>query len=185
MIIERAPALPDVLLITPKVHGDQRGWFFESYNRARFAAAGLDLDFPQSNVSRSRQGVLRGLHFQQPRAQGKLVYVLEGAVFDVAVDIRRDSATFGRWHGEVLSTDNHRMMYVPEGFAHGFLVLSSDATFCYFCTELYDPACEAAIRWDDPDIGIAWPQPPSELSVRDRTAPTLKECPVLWGTTVP
>lgn len=179
MIVERAGTLPEVLLITPRVFGDDRGWFFESYNRQRFASAGIDLDFPQSNVSRSREGVLRGLHFQQPKAQGKLVYVLDGTVFDVAVDIRPDSPNFGRWHGEILSVDNHRMMYVPEGFAHGFLVLSAAATFCYFCTELYDPACESAIRWDDPDIGITWPKQPLELSARDRVAPALKDCVVL------
>lgn len=180
MIIENT-ALPGVLALNPKVHGDARGWFFEAFHRKRLQAAGLDLDLAQANVSRSSRGVLRGLHFQQPNPQGKLVYVLEGAVYDVAVDIRRTSAFFGKWVGETLSVDNHRMLYVPPGFAHGFQVLSEFATFCYFCTDFYDPACEAAIRWDDPDLGITWPLTPPELSARDRGAPLLKDCTVLWG----
>ena len=151
-------ALPDVLLIEPKVFGDARGFFFESYNRrALREATGLDLDFVQDNHSRSAQGVLRGLHYQIERAQGKLVRVVAGAVFDVAVDIRKSSPTFGRWVGVELSAANKKMVWIPPGFAHGFLVLSDDAEFLYKTTDYYAPSHERTIAWNDPDIGIAWP----------------------------
>ena len=152
-------AIPDVILLEPKVFGDERGFFFESYNRAVFKeATGLDPDFVQDNHSRSVKGVLRGLHYQlPPKAQGKLVRVVEGEVFDVAVDIRRDSPTFGKWVGEVLSAENKLQMWIPPGFAHGFLTLSETAEFLYKTTEYYSPADERCIRWDDPAVGIDWP----------------------------
>ena len=171
-------SIAGVALIEPAVFGDDRGFFFEAYNRARFAAAGLPTDFPQANTSRSAQGVLRGLHHQQPRPQGKLVWVVEGAVFDVAVDIRRGSPTFGRWFGAELSVTNHRMMYVPPGFLHGFQVISEHATFSYLCTELYDASCDRSIAWNDPDIGVTWPIAEPQLSGKDRIAPRLADVPV-------
>nr|MCU0890415.1 dTDP-4-dehydrorhamnose 3,5-epimerase [Sandarakinorhabdus sp.] len=149
--------LPGVLLIEPRVFGDARGFFLESWNRQSFAEAGLDMDFVQDNHSRSSRGVLRGLHYQLHNPQGKLVRVTQGAVFDVAVDIRRASPHFGRWVGYELSADNHRMLWIPPGFAHGFLVLSDTADFLYKCTTLYDPPSDRGIRWDDPAIGIDWP----------------------------
>jgi dTDP-4-dehydrorhamnose 3,5-epimerase len=156
-------AIPDVILLEPRVFGDDRGFFFESYNRQAFSeAAGVDPDFVQDNHSRSVKGVLRGLHYQlPPKAQGKLVRVVSGEVFDVAVDIRLDSATFGKWVGEVLSADNKRQMWIPPGFAHGFLTLSETAEFIYKTTDYYSPEHERCIRWDDESIGISWP-----LSVR-------------------
>jgi dTDP-4-dehydrorhamnose 3,5-epimerase len=167
--------LPGVLVVEPAVFGDERGFFFEAYNRDRFAAAGLPTDFPQANTSRSARGVLRGLHHQRPRPQGKLVWVVEGSVFDVAVDIRRGSPHFGRWFGAELSVANHRMMYVPPGFAHGFQVLSEHATFCYLCTELYDGASDRSIAWNDPDIGIMWPIAQPLLSAKDKLASRLAD----------
>jgi dTDP-4-dehydrorhamnose 3,5-epimerase len=149
--------LPGVLIIEPRVFGDARGFFLESWNRQNFADAGLDLDFVQDNHSRSARGVLRGLHYQLENPQGKLVRVTQGAVFDVAVDIRRSSPHFGKWVGVELSAKNHRMLWIPPGFAHGFLVLSETADFLYKCTTLYHPPSDRGIRWDDPDIGIAWP----------------------------
>ncbi len=149
--------LPGVLIIEPRVFGDARGFFLESWNRQNFADAGLDLDFVQDNHSRSARGVLRGLHYQLENPQGKLVRVTQGAVFDVAVDIRRSSPHFGKWVGVELSAENHRMLWIPPGFAHGFLVLSETADFLYKCTTLYHPPSDRGIRWDDPDIGIAWP----------------------------
>ena len=172
-----ATSLPGVTLIEPAVFGDARGYFFESFNRDRFAAAGLPTEFPQANTSRSARGVLRGLHHQWPKPQGKLVWVLEGSVFDVAVDARHSSAHFGRWFGAELSADNHRMMYVPPGFLHGFVVLSEFATFSYLCTELYDRSCEGSVAWDDPDIGIEWPISAPLLSDKDRLAPRLADVP--------
>ena len=152
-------AIADVLLIQPKVFGDARGFFFESFNQQAFAAAtGVHLPFVQDNHSRSRRGVLRGLHYQlPPKAQGKLVRVVSGAVFDVAVDIRRDSPTFGRWAGAVLSEENQHQLWIPPGLAHGFVVLSDSADFLYKTTDYYSPAHERSIRWDDPAIGIDWP----------------------------
>jgi dTDP-4-dehydrorhamnose 3,5-epimerase len=154
-------ALPEVLLIQPKVFGDERGFFMESYNRRAFdEAVGCEVDFVQDNHSRSALGVLRGLHYQlPPHAQGKLVRVTAGRVFDVAVDMRRSSARFGHWTGVELSAENHRQLWIPAGFAHGFLVLSDSADFLYKTTEYYAPHAERAVRWDDPTIGIAWPVP--------------------------
>ncbi len=169
-------ALPDVLLIEPKVFGDARGFFFESYNRRAFAeAAGLDVDFVQDNHSRSAQGVLRGLHYQIQQPQGKLVRVVAGAVFDVAVDIRKASPTFGQWVGIELSAENKKMVWVPPGFAHGFLVLSEVAEFLYKTTDYYAPSHERTIAWNDPDIGIAWPLAGAPLlSAKDQAAVELK-----------
>lgn len=167
--------LPGVALIEPAVYGDERGYFFEAWHRERFAAMGLPTDFPQANVSRSAQGVLRGLHHQWPHPQGKLVWVLEGSVLDVAVDIRRGSATFGQWFAAELSVENHRMMYIPPGFAHGFAVLSEHATFSYLCTAVYDRSADRSIAWNDPDIGIAWPSATPVLSDKDRAALRLRD----------
>lgn len=152
-------AIPDVLRIEPKVFGDARGFFFESFNRRSFLeATGLDVDFVQDNHSRSVRHVLRGLHYQlPPRAQGKLVRVIAGEVFDVAVDIRPDSATFGAWTSDILSADNKRQLWIPPGFAHGFLVLSEVAEFLYKTTDYWAPEFERCIRWDDPRLNIAWP----------------------------
>jgi dTDP-4-dehydrorhamnose 3,5-epimerase len=150
-------ALPDVLIVEPRVFGDERGFFFESYNRRALAQAGLDAEFVQDNHSRSLRGVLRGLHYQVERAQGKLVRVIEGEVFDVAVDIRRSSPTFGRWMGISLSAENKRMLWIPPGFAHGFLVLSDSADFLYKTTDYWYPEHERSLLWNDPAIGIEWP----------------------------
>ena len=173
-------ALPDVLLIEPKVFGDARGFFFESYNRHAFAeASGLDVDFVQDNHSRSAQGVLRGLHYQIQQPQGKLVRVVAGAVFDVAVDIRKTSPTFAQWVGIELSAENKKMIWVPPGFAHGFLVLSESAEFLYKTTDYYAPSHERAIAWNDPDIGIAWPLAAAPLlSAKDQAGRRLKEAEV-------
>lgn len=164
-------AIPDVLLIEPKIFGDTRGFFLESFNQKSFnEATGLDVNFVQDNHSRSTKGVLRGLHYQEQQPQGKLVRVVRGAVFDVAVDIRKESPTFGHWIGVELSETNHRQLWVPAGFAHGFLVLSESADFLYKTTDYYAPQHERCIAWNDPDIGIAWPplgQPP-KLSAKDQ-----------------
>lgn len=167
--------LPEVKLLTPRVFGDDRGFFLESWNAKVFAEAGLDVPFVQDNHSRSAKGVLRGLHYQLNNPQGKLVRVTSGAVFDVAVDIRRSSPHFGRWTGHVLSADNKQMLWIPPGFAHGFLVLSDSADFLYKCTTLYDPPSDRGIAWDDPDIGIAWPLEGVTplLSAKDAAAPRL------------
>jgi dTDP-4-dehydrorhamnose 3,5-epimerase len=169
--------LPGVVVIEPQVHGDARGFFYESYNAQKYKEAGLDLHFVQGNVSRSAHGVLRGLHYQWPNPQGKLVSVLEGEVYDVAVDIRRGSPTFGRWAAAILSADNKRHFWVPEGFAHGFAVLSEFATFSYQCTALYDRAADAAIRWNDGEIAIDWPLSKPLLSEKDERAPLLRDVP--------
>jgi dTDP-4-dehydrorhamnose 3,5-epimerase len=150
-------ALPGVLIIEPRVFGDARGFFMETWNAGAFAAAGLDLAFVQDNHSRSQKGVLRGLHFQNPGPQGKLVRVTSGAVYDVAVDLRASSPTFGRWTGVELSADNKRMFWVPEGFAHGFLTLEDNTDFLYKCTAPYAPHSEHTLAWDDPAVGIDWP----------------------------
>ena len=151
-------AIPDVLIIEPKLFGDARGFFFESFNQRAFQEASqLDLQFVQDNHSRSAQGVLRGLHYQIEQPQGKLVRVVRGAVFDVAVDIRKGSPTFGQWVGTELSEDNHRQLWIPPGFAHGFFVLSASADFLYKTTAYYAPQHERCIAWNDPDIGIMWP----------------------------
>jgi dTDP-4-dehydrorhamnose 3,5-epimerase len=169
--------LDGCLVIEPNVHGDARGFFYESFNARRFADAGLDLKFVQTNVSRSEQGVLRGLHYQWPNPQGKLVSVLEGEVYDVAVDIRAGSPTFGRWAAAVLSADNKRHFWVPEGFAHGFAVIAGPATFVYQCTALYDPAADAGIRWNDAALAIDWPLARPSLSDKDLKAPFLADVP--------
>jgi len=169
--------LPDVLVFEPKVFGDERGFFLESFSQRGFdAAAGPGHHFVQDNHSRSAKGVLRGLHFQlPPHAQGKLVRVTNGAVFDVAVDMRRSSPTFGRWAGTELSATNHRQLWIPPGFAHGFLVLSETADFLYKTTAYYAPQAEGAVRWDDPTIGIEWPEigMAPQLSAKDQQAPLL------------
>ncbi len=167
--------LPGVCVLEPRVFGDERGYFYESYNQARFADAGIDVRFVQSNVSRSVAGVLRGLHYQWPNPQGKLVSVLAGEVYDVAVDIRRGSPTFGRWTAAMLTADNHRHFWIPEGFAHGFCVVSDSAVFTYQCTALYDPAADAGIRWNDGDIGVDWPVSAPQLSDKDGKAPFLAD----------
>lgn len=167
--------LPGCLLIEPAVFGDSRGFFFETWNAERFAASGLPTQFVQSNVSSSAKGVLRGLHYQWPRPQGKLVSVLEGEVYDVAVDIRRGSPTFGRWAASILSAENRRQFWIPEGFAHGFVVLSERALFNYLCTDVYVKEADAGIRWNDADIAVDWPSSAPTLSVKDETAPFLKD----------
>jgi dTDP-4-dehydrorhamnose 3,5-epimerase len=170
-------AIPDVLLIEPKVFGDERGFFFESYNQRAFnEATGLDVQFVQDNHSKSARNVLRGLHYQlPPKEQGKLVRAVVGEVFDVAVDIRENSPTFGKWVGEILSADNKRQMWIPPGFAHGFLVLSEHAEFLYKTTDYYAPGAERSILWNDPDVAIAWPlNGEPMLSAKDAQSPTLR-----------
>jgi len=170
-------AIPDVILLEPKVFGDDRGFFFESFNQARFdAAIGRSATFVQDNHSRSVKQVLRGLHYQIQKAQGKLVRVIQGEVFDVAVDIRKSSPTFGRWVGEILSAENKRQLWVPEGFAHGFVVLSDTAEFLYKTTTYYAPEHERCIAWNDPAIGIQWPFTGDPvLSPKDRQGTSLVE----------
>lgn len=171
-----ATAIPDVLLIEPRVFGDVRGFFYESFNQRAFASAtGLDVDFVQDNHSRSQQGVLRGLHYQIRQPQGKLVRVAVGEVFDVAVDLRRRSPTFGKWVGFLLSAENKLQMWVPPGFAHGFVVLSEAAEFLYKTTDYYAPEHEQCIAWNDPSIGIVWPALPMEpkLSAKDQAGSPL------------
>ena len=170
-------AIPDVILLEPKVFGDDRGFFFESFNQAKFEAAiGRHVTFVQDNHSRSARNVLRGLHYQIRQPQGKLVRVVQGEVFDVAVDIRKSSPTFGQWVGEILSADNKRQMWVPEGFAHGFVVLSETAEFLYKTTDYYAPEHERCIAWNDPAIGIQWPLGGAPtLSAKDRQGKSLAE----------
>lgn len=167
--------LPGCIVIEPQVFGDARGFFFESFNSDRLAAHGLHPRFVQGNVSSSGQGVLRGLHYQWPKPQGKLVSVVEGEVWDVAVDIRRGSPTFGKWTAVVLSADNKRHFWIPEGFAHGFCVLSEHATFTYLCTQTYDRDADAGIRWNDAQIAIDWPIAQPALSDKDARAPYLQD----------
>ncbi|KWT82681.1 MULTISPECIES: dTDP-4-dehydrorhamnose 3,5-epimerase [unclassified Variovorax] len=170
-------AIPDVLVIEPKVFGDARGFFYESFNgRAFDEAVGRHVDFVQDNHSRSVKGVLRGLHYQIQQPQGKLVRVVRGAVFDVAVDIRRSSPTFGQWVGVELTEENHKQLWVPEGFAHGFLVVSDSADFLYKTTNYYAPTHERAILWNDPALGIRWPETgvAPQLSAKDRQASMLE-----------
>lgn len=166
--------IPEVLLVEPDVHGDERGFFMETWHGQKFAEAGLNATFVQDNHSRSRRGVLRGLHYQLEQPQGKLVRVVSGAVFDVAVDIRKGSPTFGRWVGVELSGDNHRQLFVPEGFAHGFCVLSESVDFLYKCTDYYAPESEHGVIWNDPDIGIDWPDGDYQVSARDQANQRLK-----------
>jgi dTDP-4-dehydrorhamnose 3,5-epimerase len=174
--------LPEVLAIEPAVFTDPRGTFFETFNETRYRAAGIAGPFVQDNVSISRRGVLRGLHLQQPHAQGKLISVLEGEVYDVAVDVRVGSPRFGRWVSEVLSADNGRQLWIPEGFAHGFLVLSARALVAYKCTEYYHRETELCIRWDDPRIGVPWPARDVTLSPKDLAGRPLDE---IDGSTLP
>lgn len=163
-------AIPDVFLIEPQVFGDERGFFFESFNHAKFEAAiGRKVSFVQDNHSKSAKGVLRGLHYQDPKPQGKLVRVTQGEVFDVAVDVRQGSPTYGNWVGEILSAENKKQLWIPEGFAHGFLVLSENAEFLYKTTDYYAPDCEVCIAWDDPTLAIDWPLDGApKLSGRDQ-----------------
>jgi len=171
--------LPDVLILEPEVFGDERGFFMESFNARKFAeATGLDVQFVQDNHSRSAKGVLRGLHYQLQQPQGKLVRVVRGAVFDVAVDIRKHSATFGQWVGVELSAENHRQLWVPAGFAHGFLVLSETADFLYKTTDYYAPEHERCIRWDDPTIDIQWSVNAPKLSSKDDLGLLLSEADI-------
>jgi dTDP-4-dehydrorhamnose 3,5-epimerase len=163
-------------LIEPDVYGDDRGFFMEMWHHDRYTPHGIDA-FVQDNLSRSARGVLRGLHFQNPHPQGKLISVLEGAVYDVIVDIRAGSGTFGQWHGVTLSAENKRQVYVPPGFAHGFLVTGDTALFHYKCTDVYAPSAEGTIRWNDPALGIDWPLDDPTLSDKDRNAPALSDLP--------
>jgi dTDP-4-dehydrorhamnose 3,5-epimerase len=169
--------LDGVVIIEPRVHGDERGFFQESWKASSYGKWGLPVSFSQGNISRSAKGVLRGLHYQHRQPQGKLVSVFEGRIFDVAVDIRSGSPSFGQWAGVELSAANHRQLYVPEGFAHGFVVLSSSALFHYYCTTEYLPKYEVAIAWNDPDIAIKWPCEPISISEKDRKAPFLRDLP--------
>ncbi len=179
-------AIPDVKIVEPKVFGDKRGYFMETWTRREFLDAGIDVDFVQDNESSSNRGVLRGLHFQAgDAAQAKLVRVVHGAVFDVAVDIRQGSPSFGQWVGEILSGENKRQLFIPRGFAHGFLCLEDGTVFTYRCDNYYDPATERGIRYDDPDIGIAWPFQlvegiPLNRSPRDCRLPLLADCDSLF-----
>ena len=168
-------SLPGCLVIEPAVFGDERGVFFETWNADRFGEHGLPMKFVQSNVSTSVKGVLRGLHYQWPRSQGKLVSVLEGEVYDVAVDIRRGSPNFGRWEAVILSADNRRQLWIPEGFAHGFAVLSERAVFSYLCTDVDGKEADAGVRWNDGDIGVDWPVSDPLLSAKDEKAPFLAD----------
>jgi dTDP-4-dehydrorhamnose 3,5-epimerase len=171
-------SVPGVLLIEPKVFGDARGFFLETFQAARYAEHGMKDAFVQDNLSMSRRGVLRGLHFQNPQPQGKLVSVLQGEVFDVAVDIRRGSPTFGKWAGAIIGESNKHQLWVPPNFAHGFVVLSEQALFSYKCTALYRPEAEGVIAWDDPDIGIDWHfEGTPSLSARDQGGIRLRDFP--------
>jgi len=178
--------ITEVLIIEPEAFGDSRGWFLETFSRQRYeqalapygaGQAGIKLSFVQDNISFSAKNVLRGLHFQHPHSQGKLVQVLSGEAFDVAVDIRVGSPTFGQWAGETLSASNHKQMYIPPGFAHGFCVLSDAALFSYKCTDYYSPADEAGIIFNDPDLAIAWPAGSPIVSKKDAGYPRLKDIP--------
>jgi dTDP-4-dehydrorhamnose 3,5-epimerase len=169
--------LPGVLILEPKVFRDTRGYFLETWHRDRYAEAGLPAGFVQDNVSFSAKGVLRGLHLQHPSAQAKLITVLEGEIFDVAVDVRVGSPTFGRWAGEVLSSENRRQFFIPEGFAHGFLVSGDHALVCYKCNTFYAPGTELTILWNDPDLAIVWPVTDPTLSAKDREGLRLSEIP--------
>lgn len=170
----RPTKLNGVLIIEPDVYGDHRGFFLETYQAPRYREAGIDVDFIQDNISFSVGRTLRGLHFQNPNSQAKLVQVLNGEIFDVAVDIRYGSPTYGQWEGIVLSAEKHQQFYIPPGFAHGFCVLSESALFSYKCSDVYAPESEGGICWDDPDLNIDWPVDDPILSDRDKTYPQLK-----------
>lgn len=167
--------LPGVVLVEPRVFGDERGFFLETYHRERYADGGIDVEFVQDNHSRSIGPILRGLHAQRRNPQGKLVRCVEGSIWDVAVDARAGSPTFGRWVAEELSAANHRQLYVPPGFLHGFCVLASPAQVEYKCTALYDPSDEIGVIWNDPDLAIAWPVARPTLSAKDAALPTLRQ----------
>jgi len=169
--------LPGLLILEPKVFGDDRGFFLELWSQRRYEEAGVPGRFVQDNLSLSRAGILRGLHFQNPAPQGKLVSVLQGQVFDVAVDLRQSSPAFGKWQSTLLSGENKRQFFLPPGFAHGFVVLSETALFHYKCTEFYSPKDELTIRWDDPDLAIAWPTPSPTLSEKDAKGFWLRDVP--------
>lgn len=169
--------LPGCVVLEPRVFGDARGWFYESFNRDALAAHGLPCDFAQGNVSCSSRGVLRGLHYQWPNPQGKYVSVLEGEVWDVAVDIRRGSPQFGRWTAVLLNAENRRHFWIPEGFAHGFVALSERAVFTYLCSRVYDRDADAGIRWNDAALAIDWPVAAPSLSDKDANAPFLADVP--------
>ena len=169
--------IPGVILVEPDVFGDARGFFTETFHAAKYAAAGIRRPFVQDNFSFSRRGILRGLHYQLRQPQGKLIFVARGAIFDVAVDIRTRSPTFGRWVGRVLSVENHHQMYVPEGFAHGFCVLSDEVEVMYKCTDLYDPTDERGVIWNDPSVKIDWPVEQPQLSAKDAKLPRLADIP--------
>ncbi len=175
--------LPGVMIIQPKVFGDSRGYFMETYKKDEFVKAGIDREFLQDNESSSTKGVLRGLHFQKEHTQGKLVRVTHGEVFDVAVDVRPGSETYGQWVGAVLSAEKKNMFYVPEGYAHGFLVLSDTAEFVYKCTDVYDPSSEGGIPWNDPDIAVEWPKLDVEYktSEKDSKHESFKEQSFEWA----
>ena len=187
--VTRTP-IEGLYVIEPTVHGDERGYFMETYNQNDMREAGLDMVFVQDNQSMSRKGVLRGLHFQKQYPQGKLVRVIRGRVFDVAVDLRRNSKTFGRWFGVELTAENNKQFYISEGFAHGFLVLSDEAEFCYKCTDFYHPGDEGGLAWNDPEIGIEWPELTGDYpgsaaaggySMADGTPLTLSEKDQKWA----
>ncbi|MDY2922156.1 MAG: dTDP-4-dehydrorhamnose 3,5-epimerase [Eubacterium sp.] len=188
--VEKDPnGIKGLRVITPTVHGDERGYFMETYNENDMKEQGMDMVFVQDNQSMSGKGVLRGLHFQKQYPQGKLVRVIRGQVFDVAVDLRKGSETYGKWYGIILSEENKKQFYIPEGFAHGFLVLSETAEFCYKCTDFYHPGDEGGLAWNDPEIGIEWPQVKGEYTgtakadgytLEDGTPLILSEKDQLW-----
>lgn len=172
-----------LVIIEPQVFCDDRGYFMETYNQQAFKDAGLDMTFVQDNQSKSKKGVLRGLHFQTKFSQGKLVYVISGTVYDVGVDLRKDSPTYGQYADAILSGENKKMLYIPEGFAHGFLVLSDEAVFAYKCTNLYHPEYDAGIVYNDKDLGVAWPVeglPDVQLSEKDKKLPTFKQAKAVF-----
>ncbi len=172
-------SIKDVYVIEPKKYGDNRGYFMETYKESSFKEAGLVYNFVQDNQSKSKKGVLRGLHFQKTYPQAKLVRCIEGEVFDVCVDLRKDSPTYGKWEGVILSAEKGNQFMIPRGFAHGFVVLSETATFCYKCDELYHPEDEGGIMWNDPDVGIDWPYKDEPLlSDKDKVHPALKDCKI-------
>ncbi|OGT07482.1 MAG: dTDP-4-dehydrorhamnose 3,5-epimerase [Gammaproteobacteria bacterium GWF2_41_13] len=175
MHVTQHAKLPDLLIIEPKHFGDTRGYFFESFQAERYALHGIPATFVQDNCSRSMKGVLRGLHHQKAHTQGKLIYATRGQILDVAVDIRQGSPTFGQWAGVILDDQNHRQVYIPPGFAHGFCVLSLEADIFYKCTHYYYPAAELTLRWDDPDVGIEWPIQNPLISVKDQNGKFLKD----------
>ena len=179
MFVFNETSIKGVFIIEPKVFGDSRGYFMETYKEDEFKAAGINYNFVQDNQSRSHKGVLRGLHFQKNHPQAKLVRVISGEVFDVAVDLRKNSPTYGKWVGEILTAENKKMLMIPRGFAHGFVVLSDTAEFVYKCDEVYHPEDEGGIMWNDPEVGIKWPyKGEPQLSEKDTKHPSLKEAKI-------